>query len=279
MRCCKMHGAGNSFVVLENLRGELDAFDLSRLARSLCDRTRGLDTDGMMVLVPGGAEADFGMLFYNADGSMGEMCGNGLRCAARYGWEHALATDPENIRIRATAGTVRGRRMDRERYQVSLPRASVLDLHRQAQGRDCAYTELGDPGLPHAVLELPPEAFRDLDGLRRLGSALRHDPAFPRGANVSFVCPTGEDSVRALTFERGVEDFTPACGSGSGAIALCLLERGRLRGETVKVSMPGGLLEIGFVPTGEAFPDLLLTGPTALVWTGELDIRDGEFGK
>ena len=97
MRYTKMHGAGNSFVLTENLHGELQGEDLSGLALRLCARS---ETDGMIVIVPAAADAaDFGMLFYNADGSLGEMCGNGARCIARYGVEHGLARDPEQIRI------------------------------------------------------------------------------------------------------------------------------------------------------------------------------------
>ena len=87
MRYTKMHGAGNSFLLTESLHGELQGEDLSGLALRLCDARTGPGADGLIVLVPA-AEADFGMLFYNADGSLGEMCGNGARCLARYGVEH-----------------------------------------------------------------------------------------------------------------------------------------------------------------------------------------------
>ena len=103
MRYTKMHGAGNSFILTENLHGELEGKDLSILALRLCSPDSGPGADGMIVVSPAREDADFGMLFYNADGSLGEMCGNGARCIARYGVEHGLAADPENIRIRTTA--------------------------------------------------------------------------------------------------------------------------------------------------------------------------------
>ena len=259
-----MHGAGNSFVLTENLHGELQGEDLSGLALRLC---RLADTDGLIVLVPA-EDADFGMLFYNADGSLGEMCGNGARCLARYGVEHGLVRDPAQIRLRATAGLVTARQIDEVRYEVRLNDLTVIDLHRpaEAQGKsfDCAYVELGEPGIPHAVVETPAADFDDLDALRERGRALRHSPAFPKGANVSFVCPTGEKSVRAITFERGVEDFTLACGTGSGAIAVSLILRGRVPGESLAVDMPGGRLEIRLRREGERVSDVLLTGPTAV---------------
>ena len=190
MRYTKMHGAGNSFVLTESLHGKLKGEDLSVLARRLCDPRTGPGADGLIVIVPA-EDADLGMLFYNDDGSVGEMCGNGARCLARYGVERGLARDPEQIRIRAAAGLVTARRIDGTRYEVRLNDPSVVDLHREAEGEDCAYIELGRPGLPHAVAEVPASAFDDLDALRERGRALRRSAAFPRGANVSFVCPAG----------------------------------------------------------------------------------------
>ena len=267
MHAVKMHGAGNSFVLTENLHGELQGEDLSGLALRLCARS---ETDGMIVIVPAAADAaDFGMLFYNADGSLGEMCGNGARCIARYGVEHGLARDPEQIRILATAGLVTARRIDGERYEVRLNDPSVIDLHRPAEalGRmfDCAYVELGDPGIPHAVVETPETELEDLDALRERGRALRRSPVFPRGANVSFVCRTGQSRVRAITFERGVEDFTLACGTGCGSIAASLILRGTIPGDRLTIDMPGGQLSVRLRREGQCVHDILLTGPTAVV--------------
>ena len=269
MRFVKMHGAGNSFVLTESLHGELKGEDLSVLALRLCDAKTGPGADGLIVLLPA-ADADFGMLFYNADGSLGEMCGNGARCLARYGVEHGLARDPEQIRIRATAGLVTARRIDGTRYEVRLNDPSVVDLHREAEGEDCAYIELGRPGLPHAVVQVPPTAFGDPDALRERGRTLRRSAAFPRGANVSFVCPAGPGRVRAITFERGVEDFTLACGTGCGAIAVTLLLRGQLPGGAVEIDMPGGRLSVKLRRAGDTARDLLLTGPTAVVTEGTI---------
>ena len=271
MRYTKMHGAGNSFLLTENLRGQLQGEDLSALALRLCNSKTGPGADGLIVLVPA-AEADFGMLFYNSDGSLGEMCGNGARCLARYGVEHGLVKDAQNIRILAPAGLVTGRRVSGELYQVRLNDPSVVDLHRQAEGEDCAYLELGDPGIPHAVLEVGPAAFDDPAALRERGCALRHSAAFPKGANVTFACLTGKNTVRALTFERGVEDFTLACGTGCGATASALILRGRIPGEQVEIDMPGGHLSVRLTRVGDTVRNILLTGPTAVVETGEYTV-------
>ena len=272
MRYTKMHGAGNSFLLIEDLGGELRGEDLSVLALRLCSAQSGPGADGMIV-VRRAEGADLSMLFYNSDGSTGEMCGNGARCLARFGLEHGLVRDAENIRILAPAGEVRARRITDELYEVRLNDPSVIDLHRCAQTADeeivCAYVELGEPGIPHAVVEVDESAFSDPDALRERGRALRHSPSFPRGANVSFACPVGEGRVRAITFERGVEDFTLACGTGCGAIAVSFLLSGRVEGDGLTVDMPGGELSVRLRRDGGRASDLLLTGPTALVEEGE----------
>ncbi len=269
MRYTKMHGAGNSFVLIEEPRGGQKSEDLSVLALRLCDEKSGPGADGMIV-VTRAEEADMGMLFYNSDGSAGEMCGNGARCLARWGVEHGRVRDENDIRILAPAGEVLARRITEELYEVRLNDPSVIELSRRAEGEDCAYVELGDPGIPHAVVEVGESAFYDPDALRARGRALRFSPAFPRGANVSFVCPLGRGRVRAITYERGVEDFTLACGTGCGAIAVSLLLSGRMEGDALTIEMPGGELTVSLRRADGGARDLLLTGPTAVVAEGEL---------
>ena len=227
MQYTKMHGAGNSFVLIENRNGELGGIDPAELARLLCGKEKGPGADGLIIVTDAGKEADFGMLFYNADGTRGEMCGNGARCLARYGVEHGLAEDAENIRILATAGLVRARRITEEQYEVRLNDPSVIDLHRKvfAAGKeyDCAYIELGNPGIPHAVVEVSAAELEKKEDLRERGRMLRHSEAFPRGANVTFACIMGEHAIRAITFERGVEDFTLEVRAGND-VAIRLYE-------------------------------------------------------
>jgi diaminopimelate epimerase len=226
----------------------------------------------MMAVIPPQKGGDFGMLFYNADGSLGEMCGNGARCICRYGYEHGLAG--ERQRVETTAGLVIGERIDATRYRVRLNDPSVIDLHRQAEvdGKlyDCAYLELGDPGIPHAVLLLPDWERMSRDALRSLGRALRCAPVFPRGANVSFVRLTGPGAARAVTYERGVEDFTLACGTGCGSIAAALTLRGLVSGGPVHITMPGGALTVSLTREHDRVHDIFLTGPTCLVFEGEV---------
>lgn len=262
-----MHGAGNSFVIIDNMDGGLEKARLSLLAKNLCAE---YNSDGILVTVPDDCgDADFGMLYYNADGSLGEMCGNGARCIARYGYEHGLAGDPELIRIRATAGIVLGRRISEELYEVRLNDPSVAEPVRMAKacGREfaCSYVELGNPGIPHAVLLADEDDFSDMNALKERGRELRYNAVFPKGANITFAVKTGTNSVKAITYERGVEDFTLACGTGCGATAISLAMWGMIPENRVEIDMPGGHLSVTFDFDGGKYSNLLLTGPTAYV--------------
>jgi len=277
MRFTKMHGAGNDFIIINNLNAELSDAQLPRLAAKLCSAHTSIGADGLMVVSAAKEGGDYRMQFYNADGSMGEMCGNGARCIARYGYENGLAGETQ--RIETTAGIVKGRRISKRLYQVRLNDPSLIDLHRTVDidGKifDCAYVELGSPGIPHAVVLMDWECM-DMDELRELGRKLRYSQEFPKGANVSFVCLKSENRLKAITFERGVEDFTLACGTGCGSMVSALTLLGKVQGE-VSIEMPGGELFISLAAAGSAVRDIMLTGPTALICEGEILDEDLEI--
>ena len=270
MRFTKMNGAGNDFIIVENLRGELDEQKLSKLARTLCDRRMSIGADGLMAVVPAKGTADYGMLFFNCDGSLGEMCGNGARCICRYGYEHQLAGETQTIET--TAGLVTGERIDARNYRIRLPQPQnlqylALDVDGQKVG--CMYLELGNPGIPHAVVQYPGLREADERELFELGRKLRYHPAFPKGANVNFLEKLGENRFYERTWERGVEDFTYACGTGTGASVYALAEKRRC-GDHAEVEVKGGLLIVDIVRDGKKCRDLLLTGPASMVCTGEI---------
>lgn len=272
MRFWKMNGAGNDFIILNNMEEGLPAEAFPILARTLCAPHRSLGADGFMVVQPAQGEGDFRMGFYNSDGSLGEMCGNGARCICRYGYETGLAGETQ--RVETTAGLVTGRRISRREYQVRLNDPTTISLQEEleAEGKTwpCAYVELGDPGLPHAVVPYPGLAGADPQALFRLGRALRNHPRFPKGANVNFYEITGPDQVLEKTYERGVEDFTLACGTGTGSVVTVLTLLGQVSGRGVKVTMAGGVLTVDVERAGDRVTGLYLTGPTNLVAKGEI---------
>jgi len=267
----KMNGAGNDFIILDNMDGTIPRERHPFLAKTLCERHLSVGADGLMVVEKPTGEGDYRMLFYNSDGSMGEMCGNGARCICRYGYETGLSGAVQ--RVETTAGLVTGYRMDAGNYRIRLndPRNISLNLRAEALGEiyTLSYIELGDPGIPHAVVAYPRLRETPPEKLFALGEALRHHPLFPKGANVNFYDVLGADHVFLRTFERGVEDFTYACGTGTGATATVLFLLG-LAGTHLTAEMRGGTLLTGIDAENKNVRNLWLTGPTNIVAKGEI---------
>ena len=248
-----MNGAGNDFMVIDARGLELD-FDT--LSVELCKMT---GADGFMA-VDHSDKADFRLHFYNSDGTRGEMCGNGARCICRYAYDHGIAG--ESMVVETDAGLVPGWRLSENQYRVKLNNPGVFDLHRKD---DVAYVELGNPGVPHAVKEVPGLTFENKAEYWELGKALRHDPAFPKGANANMYTWIGENAVRVLTFERGVEDYTLACGTGTGSTACVLWAEGKLPGGHLIAENQGGTLEVTLEGENGVVTSIMLEGPTQVV--------------
>lgn len=272
----KMNGAGNDFVVLNNLEEHLPAELLPQIARTLCERHLSIGADGLMVVDAPTQGGDYKMLFFNSDGSVGEMCGNGARCICRYGYENGLAGETQTVET--TAGIVTGRRIGSRLYRIRLndPTTVKLDSSIDVDGirYACSYVELGDPGLPHAVVPYHDLKNADENELRELGRKIRWHSAFPKGANVNFYEIIGEDHIFERTFERGVENFTYACGTGTGSLVTVLTLQGKVSGHGVRVDMTGGTLVIDTERHGSKIADLYLTGPTNIVCKGEVTDED-----
>ena len=245
-----MNGAGNDFIIINNMVEHLPETCFPTLARTLCERHLSIGADGLMIVDAPLQGGDYRMLFFNSDGSLGEMCGNGARCICRYGYENGLAGEIQHVETSA----------------VRLDAPVVIDGVRY----ECSYLELGDPGLPHAVVPYPNLAQADENALRELGRKIRFYPEFPKGANVNFYELTGENEVFERTFERGVEDFTYACGTGTGCVVTALTLMGKVSGRQVRVNMTGGQLIVDVDLQGSTVQNLYLTGPTNIVCKGEV---------
>ena len=266
----KMHGAGNDFIIVNNIEEKIPDEKLGDLAEKICHRRFSIGADGFMVIDSPEYGGDYKMKFYNADGSFGEMCGNGARCVARYGYENGLAGKVQNIET--IAGMVKGYRETDSLYRIRLNDVTTME-EREAEACGsrirCTYVELGDPGIPHVVLEIPGLMIKGKEELRELGKTLRHHEIFPKGANVNFYDVIDNDNVSVLTYERGVEDFTLACGTGAGSVVAVLTDKKLVSGDHVKVSVPGGELFITVSEDG-----LFLTGPTAIVAEGTVNVKE-----
>ena len=254
MKIYYMNGAGNDFMVMDARDNE--ERDFSALALEYCHIT---GADGFMAVGKSDI-ADFRLHFYNSDGTRGEMCGNGARCICRFA--HDLGIGGETMTVQTDAGLVPGWRIDESQYRVKLNNPSVLDLNRKGE---VAYVELGNPGVPHAVAEYTGDLWGDKEILKEQMRALRFDSAFPKGANVNFYQTVGEAEVRVLTFERGVEDFTLACGTGTGSTAAVLWQKGLLSGGVLTAHNPGGTLKVVIGGEKDSVTSILLEGPTEIV--------------
>lgn len=264
----KMQGCGNDFVFIDNrdLKETPDVMDA--WARLVCDRKLGVGADGLIFLdaTPPGRRGDYIWHFYNADGSRGEMCGNGSRCAAWLavdlglaGPVHAFGTDAGLIHAEVD---YEGRRV---RVELTPPTGLTLRTPLEAEGRTWD-VHFVNTGVPHAVVLIP-----DLNGVdvARLGAALRRHPHFGlAGTNVNFAAVDTRGSVRLRTFERGVEGETLACGTGAAA-TVCVTHALGLTEARVDVTTTGGEVLGIELRDGAIF----LTGAATRVFTGDLDPR------
>ena len=270
MKFWKMNGAGNDFIILNNLEEHLPVEDFPQLARVLCERHLSIGADGLMVVDTPTQGGDYRMLFYNSDGSLGEMCGNGARCICRYGYENGLAGETQTVET--TAGMVTGQRINPQLYRIRLNDPTLIQLDHPVEVNGttypCSYVELGNPGLPHAVVPYSNLRAADENELRELGRAIRWNKAFPKGANVNFYELTGTDQLYERTFERGVEDFTYACGTGTGSVVAVLTLLGKVSGQSVQADMTGGQLIVDAEQVQSRIASLYLTGPTNIVCKG-----------
>ncbi|WMJ77701.1 MULTISPECIES: diaminopimelate epimerase [unclassified Sedimentibacter] len=276
MNFTKMHGAGNDFIIINNMELKLPADKLSVIAKTLCQRKVSIGADGLMAVDFPEGDTDFRMRFYNQDGSIGEMCGNGARCISRYAYINNIAG--KKMSFETGAGIVKSEVLEGRLVKVQLNSPEVIklenDIEIDGKKYECSYIELGNPGLPHAVVRYE---FKNADELEMfdIGRKIRYYDGFPKGANVNFFDVIDENTAIVKTYERGVEDFTLACGTGSASAAVALMLKGYLKGgKRVKIIVPGGELFIEVESNGEKVEKLYLIGDTNIVAEGKVMDED-----
>lgn len=238
----KMQGNGNDFIVVDNREGLFSTEELSSMALTQCARRSALGADGILV-VEHSKEAEYAMRLFNADGSEGEMCGNGARCIARYAFEKGIAGAEQTFSTLAGAmkAVVTPPFVDLDMGTVSL---SDAWFSRSLQSRNRTFeASFLVVGVPHLVLFLEDDALAR-EEITGIGREFRHTYAlFPKGANVNFVVPKDETHISSVTYERGVEDLTDSCGTGSTASAIAWVLRNDQTpsGISVEVRNPGGV--------------------------------------
>ncbi len=256
----KYQGTGNDFVILDNRNGDYSHLTTEQVHR-LCDRRFGVGADGLMLLNSHPAY-DFEMLYYNADGKEGSMCGNGGRCLVKFAWHMGIIVP--SYRFIATDGP-HDAKID-EQGIVSL---KMKDVDAVTIENDHKILNTGSPHYVRFVAGI-----KSLDVVQE-GRAIRYGVSFKKeGINVNFAEQLGEDSIFVRTYERGVEDETLSCGTGVTAAAISLLPNPEGH-NTVKVETPGGNLAVTFdaVNNGQTFRNVWLTGPAERVYKGEITLN------
>jgi diaminopimelate epimerase len=276
MKFTKMHGIGNDYVYVDIFNQKPPA-DSSRLAIAVSDRHFGVGSDGLILIGPS-ERADARMRMFNADGSESEMCGNGVRCVAKYVYDHGIARK-DRVTIETGRGVLAldivemaGGKAHRIRVDMGTP---IL------RGSDIPTTLPGDPpvaaalmlegerlavtavsmGNPHAVVYV-----EDVDrtAVAALGPLLERHAAFPRRVNAHFVTVLGAEEVRMRTWERG-SGITLACGTGACAVCVAGVLTGKT-GPRIVAHLPGGDLELEWAGAGRS---VFMTGPATEVFSGD----------
>ncbi len=257
-----MHGAGNDFIVVDP--GEVEDRELPDLARRVCDRHFGVGADGILIPTPSGA-ADLRMVYLNSDGSEAEMCGNGIRCLARYARDYEL-TDEDSLTIETGAGTKEVLLCEDGSSRVDMG-PPHFEGERELEGFGFTLVSMGNP---HAVAFLSSE--REVEGLdlKAVGPRVEGDPSFPGGTNVEFVHVRDRHELRMRIWERGAGE-TLASGTGSSAVAVAAVHRG-LAESPVRVVLDGGTVEIEW--SGGEEP-VWMKGPAEYICEGEFMLQDG----
>ena len=289
MRFTKMHGIGNDYVNVDRAREKLA--DPAGVARFVSDRHFGIGSDGLILINPSDV-ADFEMEMYNADGSRGKMCGNGIRCVGKYVSDHHM-TQKDEITVETLAG-IKHLKLFKENGKVNLVRVDMgapilqpeqipVDVnafggihttHLEPYGDIILETEIPlkeslsmkgtcvSMGNPHCVVQVSDVAGYDVSGI---GPLFEHNPLFPEGINTEFIHVTDRRNISMRVWERGSGE-TWACGTGACAVAVSCILNG-LTQSSVTVHLRGGDLQIEWE---EEKGTVFMTGPAVTVFEGEI---------
>ncbi len=285
MKFTKMHGIGNDYVYVNCFEEEL-AMDPGRLAELVSDRHCGIGSDGLILIKPS-AVADFCMDMYNSDGSRGAMCGNGIRCVAKYVYDHGM-TNMTTIRIETLSGiktidlTVKDGKVRLANVDMGMPVLLSQGVNRELTPevrKEIADSEIWEVldvqdkemsmihismGNPHAVFFVD-----DVDNIEieKIGPAIETHPRFPDRTNVEFVQVVDDSHVKMRVWERGAGE-TMACGTGACAVAVACRLAGYSQ-DKVDVRLLGGTLTIFWNPDNG---HVEMCGPATEVFTGEFNV-------
>ena len=263
----KMNGTGNDFVVIDNRKQLIPLDKQQEFARKVCRRMFSVGADGL-ILIEKSETADFSWNFYNADGSVAEMCGNGSRCAARFAYRHKICGP--KMSFDTIAGLIEaeiGENEEDVRVKMTQPFDFRMDLSLRLDDTEYPVTFV-NTGVPHAVIFVG-------DGespVKKWGRKVRFHEIFePDGTNANFVTVLDKHRIKVRTYERGVEDETMACGTGAVASAIYAAMHKGMDSPIEVVTSGGYSLTIHFdLQDGPLVESVYLEGPTRIIYSGNL---------
>jgi diaminopimelate epimerase len=261
----KMSGSGNDFILIDNRKGIVPPDNMPQFARQICRRKLSAGADGLILVEPSD-RVDFKWRFFNSDGSLAEMCGNGARCAARFALVNGIAEAAAAFETKA--GIIHARVQDDQvKIKMTAPCDLVPEAALSTSAGTVSYTGI-NTGVPHAVIEV--EDIESVDVVAMGREIRRHQQFQPAGTNVNFLMPHPEGVARVRTYERGVEDETLACGTGVVAAALTLAIRYQATSPVTLASRGGSRLKVYFSRNAGHYQDIYLEGDARMIYQGQM---------
>lgn len=277
MEFTKMHGAGNDFLLINGFKYNLD--EIVPKIKKLCDRRFGVGGDGLIVALPS-TDCDIKMFYYNSDGSQGEMCGNGIRCFAKFVYEKGIIKK-DILKIETLAGVqtavlkindkdivekieieIGNIKYDPKDIIVNVEGENAFNKKLTVEGKEIIFSSVF-LGVPHTVIFINKEDEYDINDI---GSKIEVHPLFPKKTNVNFVLPISDNEIKIFTWERGA-GRTLACGTGSSSSAL-LCHKLKDMKDTIKVIAEGGELEVQVLED-----KVKLRGTAEITFEGCVDLK------
>jgi len=262
----KMSGCGNDFIIIDNRSPVIAEKDLTAFIVGVCRRKMSVGADGI-ILIENSDAVDFKWRFYNSDGSLAEMCGNGARCVARFAYLNGI-TGPD-MSFETLAGVVSASVSETGLVKIKMTNPLNLEMDRQLILKSGKF-EVGsvNTGVPHAVMVVDN---LDETPVKVMGKEIRFHPDFaPAGTNANFVTVQPDNIVAVRTYERGVEDETLACGTGCVASALITARKFGLASPVTLLTRSGGHLRIYFNLHQDTYSDVYMEGDARLIYRAEL---------
>ncbi len=253
----KYQGTGNDFVMIDN-RNEMFPKNNASLINQLCDRRFGVGADGL-ILLENADDADFTMVYFNADGTESTMCGNGGRCLV------AFANQLNIIIEKATFNAVDG--LHHATFNDGIVSLQMIDVTKVETHKNYFFLDTGSPHHIEMVTEI-----KQVD-VKNRGAKIRNGaPYFKEGTNVNFVEAVSDNSIKVRTFERGVEDETLSCGTGVTAAAIATFNAGITKENNIDIEVLGGKLSVSFIKDNDTYKNVFLTGPATFVFKATIEI-------